>query len=270
MDDFLKSKLGMKWILLLIFMMSISFILFCCHTGNSVYCRYQFGKLRFCSDTVDWGTIYLGRTYQKCLEIYNPDTMKIPLRIVNCISGIKVYHKSILAGPLLHEGINILVKSIDTLVFEFQPTDTNSLGTLKKEFILEVDHVLLFSHLLMQAQIQEEFDTIKNSSDYPQLSMSDNFWDFGTIQSGEKPCHLFKIRNEGNGNLIIRKIEASCGCTAVAPRERIILSGEETILKVQFDSFGKSGKQRKSINIFSNDPKNPIQEVLIQGEVEKF
>ena len=175
MDDFLKSKLGMKWILLLIFMMSISFILFCCHTGNSVYCRYQFGKLRFCSDTVDWGTIYLGRTYQKCLEIYNPDTMKIPLRIVNCISGIKVYHKSILAGPLLHEGINILVKSIDTLVFEFQPTDTNSLGTFKKEFILEVDHVLLFSHLLMQAQIQEEFDTIKNSSDYPQLSMSDNF-----------------------------------------------------------------------------------------------
>lgn len=175
-----------------------------------------------------------------------------------------------MAGPLLHEGINILVKSIDTLVFEFQPTDTNSLGTFKKEFILEVDHVLLFSHLLMQAQIQEEFDTIKNSSDYPQLSMSDNFWDFGTIQSGEKPCHLFKIRNEGNGNLIIRKIEASCGCTAVAPRERIILSGEETILKVQFDSFGKSGKQRKSINIFSNDPKNPIQEVLIQGEVEKF
>ena len=92
----------MKWILLLIFMMSISFILFCCHTGNSVYCRYQFGKLRFCSDTVDWGTIYLGRTYQKCLEIYNPDTMKIPLRIVNCISGIKVYHKSILAA-----GINL-------------------------------------------------------------------------------------------------------------------------------------------------------------------
>ena len=221
--------------------------------------------MKFHSDRIDWGTINLGKTYEKPFEIYNPDSIAIHLRITNCIPGIRAYSNR--SKEWLSEGVDIAANPIDTLIFVFVPVDTNTLGTVCQEFILEVDHVVLFPHLLMNAKIIENFASDKDHHS-PRIDIPGESWNFGIIKPGQKSKHTFRVMNKGDENLIIRKIETSCGCTAAILGQRIIAPGQETTLEVQFKSAGKRGKQIKNIEVFCNDPHHPIKKIQIRGEIE--
>lgn len=79
-------------------------------------------------------------------------------------------------------------------------------------------------------------------------------FDFGKIVEGTVVTKDFEIKNAGNDTLIIKRVRASCGCTAASPDKDILLPGEKTTLKVSFNSANRSGKQKKHIYVFSNDP----------------
>ena len=66
--------------------------------------------------------------------------------------------------------------------------------------------------------------------------------------------------------LIIRKTKASCGCTATQPQKEILTSKDSTIIDVTFYSGERSGKQRKSITVITNDPKNAQTTLWIEAE----
>lgn len=91
--------------------------------------------------------------------------------------------------------------------------------------------------------------------------------DFGTLREGEEAKMIFKIQNVGERNLIIRKIETTCGCTAVLPSQRVLLPGKEMDLNVIFHSAGRNGKQRKVITLFCNDPRQPTIQLIVKGEI---
>ena len=76
--------------------------------------------------------------------------------------------------------------------------------------------------------------------------------DFGTIKQGDKVEHIYKFTNEGEGELIISQVKPSCGCTAPEWTKTPVAPGESGEIKVVFDSNGKSGKQRKTVNVHSN------------------
>lgn len=81
--------------------------------------------------------------------------------------------------------------------------------------------------------------------------------DFGEISEGMVVNHEFEITNTGNAELIIKKVTASCGCTAAAPGKSKLQPGEKTTINVRFDSEGRLGQQQKYVYILSNDPKTP-------------
>ena len=47
----------------------------------------------------------------------------------------------------------------------------------------------------------------------PKLDALNPVFDFGTALEGEMVRHVFRIRNVGKGNLVIRGVKSSCGCT---------------------------------------------------------
>jgi len=102
----------------------------------------------------------------------------------------------------------------------------------------------------------------------PQLTISEEEWDFGKIQPTEKPTHIFSIRNNGGEELIIGRVRASCGCTATVLESKNIIPGESTELKVTFNPKGYEGKVKKAIYIDSNDPEVPKTKITIMAEVE--
>ncbi|MGE5845485.1 MAG: DUF1573 domain-containing protein, partial [Ignavibacteria bacterium] len=94
-------------------------------------------------------------------------------------------------------------------------------------------------------------------------------YDFGTVEQGTIVKHSFIITNNGGDVLIIKDISASCGCTAANPDKRELNPGESTNINVEFNTNGRSGKQRKAVYVETNDPDNKKLELKIYGTVVK-
>ena len=43
----------------------------------------------------------------------------------------------------------------------------------------------------------------------PQISLSEEEWDFGLVKPNDKPVHIFMVKNEGDEDLIIERLRAS-------------------------------------------------------------
>jgi len=71
--------------------------------------------------------------------------------------------------------------------------------------------------------------------------------DFGTVKEGEEAIGFFRVRNSGDSMANIVSVEASCGCTAVEPEQRMLIPGGFTRIKVVVDTFAKQGDARKWI-----------------------
>lgn len=90
------------------------------------------------------------------------------------------------------------------------------------------------------------------SSKRPKLSFKNKTFDYGMIAQGDKVSHEFKFTNTGDGDLIIKDAEASCGCTTPAYPFIPIGPGETGTISVTFNSTGKMGSHRPSIKVTSN------------------
>jgi hypothetical protein len=83
---------------------------------------------------------------------------------------------------------------------------------------------------------------------------------FGEVAEGDKVEHVFKFKNTGSNPLKINNVKPSCGCTTPDWTKDEVAPGAEGFVKVEFDSKGKRGVQKKSVTVtFENtDPKNKI------------
>ena len=89
---------------------------------------------------------------------------------------------------------------------------------------------------------------------------------FGEIIQGEKVDLEFKIKNTGNGDLIIANAKASCGCTQLKYPKEVIKQGNVESINVTFDSKNKIGVQKKNITLMTNATPN-IKILTIEGTV---
>lgn len=104
-------------------------------------------------------------------------------------------------------------------------------------------------------------------ADAPKISVDHATFDFGKVKHGEIVKHSFVIKNEGGSALIIKKVNASCGCTAANPEKRELSPGESTKINVEFHTEGRSGLQKKYIYIESNDSTSREIRLAIVGEI---
>lgn len=92
----------------------------------------------------------------------------------------------------------------------------------------------------------------KNESYLPEITFTEEVFDFGKITQGEKVSHAFKFKNTGDKNLIISGASGSCGCTVPEWPKEPIKPGAEGAINVVFNSEGKSGMQEKTVTIITN------------------
>ncbi|MCU4165960.1 DUF1573 domain-containing protein [Carboxylicivirga caseinilyticus] len=125
------------------------------------------------------------------------------------------------------------------------------------------------NRLTLSASIEEDFDswTPEKLAKAPIVNFEEKTWNFGDINQGDKVTHKFVVKNDGKSELIIRKVKASCGCTAIKPEKTVLAPGEETTIMAEFNSTGKSGRQNKSVTVVTNDPKTTTTLLRISGNV---
>jgi hypothetical protein len=75
---------------------------------------------------------------------------------------------------------------------------------------------------------------------------------FGQVVDGDKVSYVFKFKNTGANDLIISDARGSCGCTVPQWPKEPVKPGASGEIKVEYDSKGKSGVQKKTVSITAN------------------
>lgn len=86
----------------------------------------------------------------------------------------------------------------------------------------------------------------------PQMKFEMMEHDFGTISQGERVTTQFKFKNTGGTDLVISEAHGSCGCTVPDYPRKAIPPGGEDVIKVEFNSEGKSGMNEKTVTLTTN------------------
>ena len=87
---------------------------------------------------------------------------------------------------------------------------------------------------------------------YPVMQFESSAHDFGKINAGDKVSYDFKFTNTGTGDLVIANAVGSCGCTVPEYPKEPLAPGKSGVMKVTFNSAGKSGMQQKTVTITTN------------------
>jgi len=224
--------------------------------------RYSMGKIRLKSNHLSFARVVKGQKVTKLMEIINVSEEPVEISF-NRVPG----HLTIAANPAT-------LKPNEKGVIEasYDSDKKNDWG-----FVIDRVNILLngqsgnTNRLTISATIEEDFSALtpEQMAIAPAISFDNHTFQFGDIRQGTKVEHNYTITNNGKSDLIIRKVKASCGCTAVSPVDDVIKAGSSTTVKVIFNSAGKIGKQNKTITVISNDPKHSRTVLWVKGNVIK-
>jgi hypothetical protein len=117
--------------------------------------------------------------------------------------------------------------------------------------------------LQISAIIKERF-TKKQIQNPPKIEFDSKTFSFDTIKQGQIIHHIFTFKNTGKSDLIIRKTQSSCGCTAVAQTNTPIKPGHNGEIKVTFNSTYKRYRQIKTITVITNCPENKYNKIILR------
>ncbi len=125
------------------------------------------------------------------------------------------------------------------------------------------------NRISITANIKENFGALtpEEIALAPVVQFDETTYDFGTTSPDKVIEHVFTLTNAGKSNLYIRKVGASCGCTAVQPAKTTIAPGESTQIKTVFNPAGRDGNQKKAITVITNDPKRSKTILWLNGIV---
>ena len=98
------------------------------------------------------------------------------------------------------------------------------------------------------------------------MDFKDTVFMFGTIREGEVVTHEFEFKNNGKRPLIISSAKGSCGCTVADFPTEPMIPGQTGIMKVRFNSAGKTGHQEKTITILNNSNRG-VHLLYLKGDV---
>ena len=90
---------------------------------------------------------------------------------------------------------------------------------------------------------------------------------YGAINEGDTVSSTYKFKNSGSNDLVITKIEVSCGCTFPDYPKKPVKPGQEDSLIVRFASNGKLDRQVGRL-VFYMNTKPEDHEIILEGIVK--
>jgi len=224
--------------------------------------RYGMGPLRLKSNHLAFGNITNKTQTGRSLEIIN-----------NSGEAAKIEFERVPAHLVLRaEPSTLQPGQKGLLTADYNAPERNDWGFVIDRMNLKINGITDRTYsLVVSANIEEDFSamTPEQRANAPVLKVDNSEFKFGTIEQGTDVEHSFKLTNAGKSDLHIRKVNASCGCTAVQPEKTLIAPGETVNIRTIFKSAGKVGNQNKTVTIITNDPVNSKTILWVKGEVTK-
>jgi len=94
-------------------------------------------------------------------------------------------------------------------------------------------------------------------------------YDFGDLARGAKAEHRFKIKNRFEEDIHIASVKSSCGCTTPKVSQKILATGEEADLIVDFDTVKFKGSHAATITVEFAPPFSAEVRLQVKGFVRQ-
>ena len=228
-------------------------------TLEDIY-RFSMGKIRLKTNHMSFSRVLKDQKGSQTVEIVNVSDKPVKVSF----NRVPAYISLSASPALLEPGQEGVIEG----VYDAKLKDDWGFLVDRVDVMLDEEYNAS-NRLTVSATIEEDFAsmTAEQKANAPKIVFSENTFEFEEIKQGETVEHTFTITNEGKSDLIIRKVQASCGCTAVSPEDRVVAAGGTTTMKVIFNSAGKVGKQNKTITVITNDPAHSRSILWVKGIV---
>jgi hypothetical protein len=107
----------------------------------------------------------------------------------------------------------------------------------------------------------------QSSTNEPRIACAAPNYDFGKMCNTALVTHIFLLANEGTAPLAITSLNSGCGCTVAKSSVTAVGPGSNTEVTVKFDTANRTGPQRKSIYVQSNDRRTPTLRLELTGDL---
>lgn len=217
--------------------------------------------LRMEDQTIRFGNVIPDQKITKTFEVYNSLDTIMNISFSNVPKYVKVFIKDKILNP----------KQASIIEVTYDVTANKEWGEVTNHFNLVVNGKKSAGNVItLIAIVQEDFSklTEDQKKNAPVIEFDKLINNFDTLQSGKTKDLAFKVMNKGKSNLIIRKVNTTCGCTLTKIKSSVIKPGDETEIKVTFNSTNKHGKTANALYVYSNDPRKSIVVLKVEGFVK--
>jgi len=101
----------------------------------------------------------------------------------------------------------------------------------------------------------------------PRIEFETRVHDFGSIGPGTRNTCGFNFKNTGQGNLHIKRVTKTCGCTPFSLEKKNYAPGESGTLKVSYHASSRPGNAQKRLTMYTNDPDNERVRLTIKAKI---
>ncbi len=225
---------------------------------NSMLQKYpqKVGKLRIDNIYLNFGNMYNDETKTKTFGLYNPTSQDVNVIVEN---RFKPSYTDISVEPEV-----IKPKETAKITVTYNADQVNDWDYVRGFLYLTIDGKRESRRRLQVSAIIKERFTQEQMANPPIIEFEDRTFDFDTIKEGDVVTHVFKFKNTGKSDLIIRKTRASCGCTAVSLSNDPVPPNESGEIKVTFNSSHKRNRQVKTVTVITNSPKRRYNKIVLR------
>jgi hypothetical protein len=246
----------MKKILLIAF-----FILF-----TSVTSLFSQGIMNFKEETYDFGNIEEGTLATYEFEFTN--TGDQPLEIIKIDASCGCTSPSWTTGPIYPNKKGKIKASFDS---KGRPGPFTKSLTIKSN--AKKQHMLLYIKGFVKSKASGITDNTGNNNvvdapklNPPRLELDRYAFDFGKVESGERPKQRFSIMNTGQENLIITALESQCNCISFGLSNGVIAPGQSEILELTLNT-DKIQVLDEVFSISTNEPVTNKKTIKLRAEI---
>ncbi len=147
----------------------------------------------------------------------------------------------------------------------------NGLGFFEDQVPIRWENVEMDEiNLEIVADLFQYFAPIQKSelNNVPQLFIAQKEIDLREISSKTIVRRSVTLTNQGRQTLELKKVEGNCECLIIEAPKTKLEPGESMELSLTFDPIGRKGIDQRNIYLFSNDPLNPVQLIVIKSRIE--
>jgi hypothetical protein len=103
----------------------------------------------------------------------------------------------------------------------------------------------------------------------PGIAVSDSVWDFGEVTAAFRVGHAFRIKNTGDAEILIQRVETTCGCAVAVLNDSTIKPGKEVYLRVTLNAANLAPEtiSEKKVTLMCSDPREPVKTLALRARL---